>query len=259
MLFKKLRLISPFLLALAAVSCVDQGPTNVPSNFYSSDPVARANGNAVVYSTNGQFDVGVALSRTDNKGTSLTAGAAVAFDKNWIPASANGATVNGISLPWLGGGSNDFLPNTFGLKDSALYGNNDSMTIGYSNFDNDYYGGTVEIAPPFGLVAPPDTVSASQGFALHYANILNTDSVQVTLAAFDSTSIDSAVIVVTFTAPDSGAVAFPTNVLPFIKDGTYLYEVELYRERFATRTSGAGKKIGIFSNYYTDITLRVKP
>ena len=244
---------------MAAISCVDQGPTNVPSNFYSSDPVARANGNAVIYSTNGQFDVGVALSRSDNEGASFVSSAAMAFDKDWIPVSANGASVNGIQLPWLGGGSGDFLPNTFGLKDSALYGSPDSMTFGYSNFDNDYYGSTVEIALPFGLTALPDTVSASQGFTLHYTNVFSTDSVQVTLAAFDSTSIDSAAIIVTFTAPDSGAVVFPPQALPFSKGGTYLYEVELYRERFATRTSGAGKKIGIFSDYASDASFKVKP
>ncbi|HET7153660.1 MAG TPA: hypothetical protein VFJ29_07810 [Candidatus Kapabacteria bacterium] len=258
-LLKILRFTAPGFLAMILWSCTNQGPTNTPSNFYSADPVARAYGNAVVFSTNGLYDVGVSLQRSDVKGASFGAMAAMAFDKGWIPVGASEATVNGIQLPWLAGGSNDFLPNTFGLIDSALFGSTDTMTFGYSNFDNDYFGGTADVAPPFNVKAYPDTVSASQGFTLTFSRSVPGDSVQVTIAAYDSVSIDSSVVIGVFVVPDSGSIVFTPQILPFSKGGTYLYNLAILRQHFATRTSGNGKKIGIYSTYLSQASMRVKP
>ena len=238
-----------FLLVGVSACRIMVTPSVAPGDF---DPVAQVNphGSPGRYDHDQKFDVGVALYRTQTFAGSTPdqnyqPEARMAFQIRNQASQVDTASVNGAILPWISATENSGAWNTYTLHDPSTWGSVDSMTFTYRGFDSASFASTVEIAPSFGKIVHPDTLSAAQGCVFTYDNPVQGDSILVVVWTGSST--------LTFSAQDNGMIVFAPHQLPY--DATIAangYEIGLSRFHWCVRTSSAGKRIGIYSEQRTE-------
>ena len=235
-------------------------PPPEPGSF---DPVAkvlpllRPPGEAALLEHGEQFDIGVALFRTQwldgSQDSDIHPSARMAFAINGHPAQVGSARINGLALSWNPNGASS-SSNTYSRDDSSMYGLDNSMTVTYTGFDGDSYSTIASIAPSFGAIVTPDTISASQGCRFSYGHSIPGDSIFVSVNAGDTGFV--------FTTPDTGAIVFRPHQLPFnsrvASDGYIIY---FHRFHWSVLTSPKGKRVGVYSDQeiYPAISFPGKP
>ncbi len=170
----------------------------------------------------------------------------MAFESNGAPNQVGSATINNTALSWtLPGSGSSLAYYAYANTDPNLYGSQDSMAFSYVGFNGETYKDTVGIAPAFGAITFPDTVSVSHGCVISYQHPVLNDSIEIYVNVFDSTFL--------ITRPDTGAIVFSPNQMPldltYSNDGFIIY---FYRWKWSTQTTPSGKKIGIYSSMETD-------
>lgn len=191
---------------------------------------------------NGQkFDAAVALFRAqDTNGLAYSNEmpiARIAFELNNAPTQVSSASANNISLPWL---SSDFF---YGKSDPNVFGMQDSMTFSYVDFNGETYTDTLGVAPSFGTITFPDSISLSKGCVISYQHSVPNDSIGISVNFSYGSNF--------FTIrPDTGSIVFAPNEL---RESSYHeFTISFCRWNWSTRTSPSGKKIGIYSSMETE-------
>ncbi|HWF44760.1 MAG TPA: hypothetical protein VG537_08975 [Candidatus Kapabacteria bacterium] len=236
--------------------------------FSDNDPIARASGHGDLFSQdenrilsleNGQhFDVGVGLQRAQyfdgqNEIDNRFPIGAMAFEKNGAPAQASSTVMNGSDLTWFAPKPDEiYWCNLYRSSDSAL--SNDSLSFSYQDFDGDSYVARVGIAPTFGKIVCPDTISASLGCHFTYDTSVPGDSIYISIQGVDSGSINSS-----WAQIDTGGFVIRPNQLRFFSSGYNLYFINFYRIHWTALISPGGKRIGIYSREETEAGIPVKP
>ena len=237
-----------WLLALSLacfVGCTNSSAPVVtpPGDF---DPVLQVcQGDVYPFEHGQKFDVGIAFFRSQwLDGTEPYNDHPVgrmAFAQNGYPIQVGGTTINGVPLTWLPDAASS-LSNMYSTGDSNAYGTSDSMTFTYRGFEGESFTSTVEIAPSFGIISSPDTISASQGCVFRYEHPRFGDSIVVSVNAYNSGLY--------ITVPDTGAIVIAPHQLQYDSSvAQYGYRVYFHRSHWAVRTTPSGKRIGIYSDH----------
>jgi hypothetical protein len=167
----------------------------------------------------------------------------MAFELNNVPAQVGSATLNNNTLAWLPSGSAIGWDWSYGKADPNLFGSQDSMAFSYVDFGGETYKDTVRVAPGFGAIKYPDTISLSKGCIISYQHSVPNDSIGISLNFL--TGSNSFII-----RPDSGSIVLAPNELPAISDTRFT--ISFIRWNWSTRISPSGKKIGIYSSMETE-------
>jgi len=213
------------------------------------------------------FDAGVSISReVYADGTNaLRPEARVAFEnapttsRSGTPAQADRVTVNSLVLSWQDCNSQNGA-DTYFKKDSLLYGRDDSIAYSYSSFNGDSFASTSDIARPFGhfyldhSTDVSDTVSVSNGFALHYSNVVPGDSILVAITALDTPRAPYYVV------PDSGTIVFRPNFIAYGPQTAqeHFCGIDFIRIHLRKQTSPGGKRIAVYSTFAADCFFNVR-
>ena len=273
----KYRLLS--LALIAAIGCTKtiEGPAYYldvvhrvtdPQTFSSSPFAEMAHGRVLKKFTNGigffsggvtidslengqKFDAAVGLFRAQSSNgvisaTNLPLGR-MAFELNNAPTQVGNASLNSVALPWLSSISAIGVDYSYAKSDPNLGITGNNATYSYMDFNGETYKDTVSIAPDFGTITFPDTISLSHGCTISYQHPVANDSIEIYIDVFDSSFL--------VTKPDTGAIVFAPNELP--PDRTYANAglmISFYRWNWATRTSPSGKKIAVYSSMETEPT-----
>ncbi len=241
--------IAVFFVAGAAGCHSSTAPNLAPGLFDPMIAVAPNDGIDLSKYENGrQFDVGIAFFRDqDSDGSqpkpfwSLPYGA-MAFQVNGYPVEVGNANINGDELSWMGDSGEGGYPGIY-KNDSVAIGADDSMTFSYQNFEGESFASTASIAPNFGRITLPDTISAALGCTIRYQHSVPGDSIVVSagdflgIHGFGWTNPDTA----GFTIRPNQLIANIPNVV------TNSYNLYIYRTHWDVVISPKGKHIGIFS------------
>jgi len=170
----------------------------------------------------------------------------MAFQLKNAPTQVGSATLNNNTLAWLPASSTIGWDWSYGKADPNLYGSPDSMAFSYVDFNGETYKDTMSVAPIFGIITFPDSISVSHGCTITYQHPIPNDSIGIYFMGYGE---DSSFFV---TRPDTGSIVFAPNQLPVDQFESDDFIVYLYRWNWSTRTTPSGKKIGIYSSMETD-------
>jgi hypothetical protein len=136
----------------------------------------------------------------------------------------------------------------YDIDNSDAYGAADSMTFTYNGFAGESFTSTVDIAPSFGNISGPDTISASKGCTFKYDHFVPGDT--ITVSGYG----------VSFTTPDTGTITFRPNQLIYDSYvAQYGYQIYWSCAHWTTRMSPSGKRIGIYSSQEISLLYPAKP
>jgi hypothetical protein len=166
----------------------------------------------------------------------------MAFELNNAPAQVGSATLNNDALAWLPSASAIGWDYSYAKADPNLNGSQDSMAFSYVDFNGETYKDTLDVAPAFGTITFPDTISLSHGCIISYQHPNPNDSIGIYLMGEGDTNFF-------LTRPDTGSIVFATQQLPFKYNGFTIY---FYRWNWSTITTPSGRKIGVYSSMETD-------
>src|ERR1700733_4284851 len=126
----------------------------------------------------------------------------MAFELKNAPAQVGSATLNKNTLAWLPSGSAIGWDWSYGKADPNLFGSQDSMAFSYVDFNGETYKDTLRIAPAFGIITFPDSISVSHGCTISYQHPVPNDSIEIYVTGY---GIDTSFFV---TRPDTGSIVF---------------------------------------------------
>jgi hypothetical protein len=201
------------------------------------------------YERGQKYDVGIAFFRgQDSDGTqpkfwwTLPYGA-MAFQVNGYAFEAGSANINGNELIWQGNSGEWGLPGDY-ENDSVAIGDDDSVTFGYQNFEGESFSSKAAVAPSFGTIIVPDTISASLGWTFRYEHSVPGDSIYV--SAQDVLGIHG----FGWANPDTGGFTIrPNQLIANIPNlAINSYSLYIYRTHWNVITSPKGKQIAVFSS-----------
>ncbi len=207
------------------------------------------------------FDAAVGLFRGQNTNglsdpNQISVGR-VAFESHNTPAQVGSVSLNNDALAWLPSGSTTGLDYSYGTADPNLFGSQNSMAFSYVDFNGETLKDSVPVAPAFGTITFPDTISVSHGCTISYQHPVANDSIGIYVTVYGT---DSGFFV---TRPDTGSIIFAPNQLPVdpyltVFDsvtGTwpnYGFYIYFFRSNWSTQITPSGKKIAVYSSMETD-------
>ncbi len=204
-------------------------------------------GPTIITLENGQhFDAAVGLFRGQtisglSDPTNLPIGR-MAFELNNTPSQVGGAAINNETLAWLPSGSGIGSDWSYGKADPNLYDSLGSMAFSYMDFNGETYNDTVSVAPAFGTITFPDSISISHGCVISYQHSVPNDSIGIYVDMFDTSFF--------VTRPDNGSIVLAPNQFPH-SNYTEL-AIYFYRWNWSTQTTPSGKRIGVYSAMETN-------
>jgi len=168
----------------------------------------------------------------------------MAFQLKNAPAQVGSAILNNNTLAWLPASSTIGWDWSYGKADPNLFGSQDSMAFSYEDFNGETYKDTLGVAPAFGTITLPNTISISKGCTISYQHPIPNDSIGIYLEMVDTSFF--------ITRPDTGSIVFAPNQLPVDPSGNGDFVIYFYRWNWSTRTTPSGRKIGVYSSMETD-------
>ncbi len=231
-----------FVAGMAGCSNTVQNTTQFGGD---TDPVGTAIGNPSVEPAEGHTcDIGIALRRRcwldGTRDPDDSHSACMAFENNGSIAQVQSAIINGVALPWIDSSGSVFSIYTYAKSDTLVYGNSDSALFSYSGFAGDSFTSSADVAPSFGQLTFPDSISASTGCTVKYGDYIPGDSITIEV------STDHNIVSQTF--PDTGAIVIGPNILPYDSAARqYGYVFSWSRTNWTIQTSSKGNRIGIWS------------